>query len=122
MIKSCVAHIRLCFLTGVSGFSQASLFSGLSNLNDINLDQRCAAICGYTEEGLDEVFGPQLEGLDRRQIRALYESIPYKWHTRNEIARYERYYASVFYRYISGLDVDVTLEDSSGRGRLDLAV
>ena len=62
-----------------------------------------------------------LAGLERR-IRALYDSIPYEWHTRNEIARYEGYYASVFYGYVSGLDMDVTVEDSSNRGRLDMAV
>ena len=62
-----------------------------------------------------------LAGLERR-IRALYDSIPYEWHTRNEIARYEGYYASVFYGYVSGLDMDVTVEESSNRGRLDMAV
>ena len=31
-------------------------------------------------------------------------------------------YASVFYGYVSGLDMDVTVEDSSNRGRLDMAV
>ena len=62
-----------------------------------------------------------LPGIER-QIRALYDSIPYEWHTRNEIARYEGYYASVFYGYVSGLDVEVTVEESSNRGRLDMAV
>ena len=62
-----------------------------------------------------------LAGLERR-IRALYDSIPYEWHTRNDIAHYEGYYASVFYGYVSGLDVDVKVEDSSNRGRLDMAV
>lgn len=51
----------------------------------------------------------------------MYDSIPYEWHTRNEIARYEGYFSSGFYGYNSGLDVDVTVEDSSNRGRLDLA-
>ena len=32
-IKSCDAHVRFCFLTGVSKFSKVSLFSGLNNLN-----------------------------------------------------------------------------------------
>ena len=62
-----------------------------------------------------------LAGLERR-IRALFDSIPYEWHTRNEIARYEGYYASVFYGYVAGLDVVVTVEDSSNRRRLDMAV
>ena len=274
VIKDCGEHVRFAFLTGVSKFSKVSLFSGLNNLNDITLDERYAAICGYTENDLDAVFAAELPGLDReqirdwyngyswggegkvynpfdllllfdkrafkpwwfetgtpkflvetlikrnisaaaingmlvteddlgkfevdsiapeallfqtgyltiggqetrrgqlryrlvypnrevrqslntslltyltgkdpyreqhldaleeflargdltgleRRIRALYDSIPYEWHTRNEIARYEGYYTSVFYGYVSGLDVDVAVEDSSNRGRLDLSV
>ena len=77
MIKSCDAHIRFCFLTGVSKFSKVSLFSGLNNLNDITLDERYAAICGYTEEDLDTVFAAELPGLDREQIREWYNG--YNW-------------------------------------------
>ncbi len=77
MIKSCDQHIRFVFLTGVSKFSKVSLFSGLNNLNDITLDQRYAAICGYTEEDLDKVFTPHLQGLDREQIRDWYNG--YNW-------------------------------------------
>ena len=73
-------------------------------------------------DALEELLaGGDLIGLERR-IRALYDSIPYEWHTRNEIARYEGYHASVFYGYVSGLDVSVTVEDSSNRGRLDMAL
>ena len=77
MIKSCDAHIRFCFLTGVSKFSRVSLFSGLNNLNDITLDERYAAICGYTEDDLDTVFAAELPGLDREQIREWYNG--YSW-------------------------------------------
>ena len=274
VIKSCDAHIRFCFLTGVSKFSKTSLFSGLNNLVDISLDPTYSAICGYTEGDLDEVFGPELKGLDRDQIRewyngyswggpervynpfdlllllryrefepwwfetstptfliemlfkrgvavatldgklasgrrlgtfdvgrigteallfqsgyltvvdveryggpkyyrlgypnlevrqslnlalvdyltgehparedhscalyemlcaadfigleqtisALFSGIPYQWHSQNQIARFEGYYASVFYAYFAGLEVDITVEDSSSRGRLDMAV
>ena len=275
MIKSCDEDIRFVFLTGVTKLSKASLFSGLNNLNDITLDERYAAICGYTESDLDTVFSAELPGLDREQIRewyngyrwavgaesvyspwdvlllfdkraftawwfetgtpsfliqtlierdvslagldgmpaskddlgrfdvgsiapeallfqtgyltlggqqmyageqcyrlvypnrevrqsltssllsyltgsdpqrrkhrsalhqllengdlsgleqrirAMYDSIPYQWHVRNEIARYEAYYASVFFGYFCGLEVEMTVEDSSNRGRLDMAV
>ncbi len=59
-----------------------------------------------------------VEGL----VRGLFASIPYEWHTRNEIARYEGYYASVFYTWLAAVGLDVTVEDSSSRGRADLAV
>ncbi len=77
MIKSCDAHIRFCFLTGVSKFSKVSLFSGLNNLNDITLDERYAAVCGYTEDDVDTVFAAELPGLDRDRIREWYNG--YSW-------------------------------------------
>ena len=77
MIKFCDAHIRFCFLTGVSRFSKVSLFSGLNNLEDITLAPIYSSICGYTEEDLDTVFAPELEGLDRECIRDWYNG--YSW-------------------------------------------
>ena len=273
-IKACDAHLRFTFLTGVSKFSKVSLFSGLNNLDDITLDPRYSAVCGYTETDLDTVFSPELVGLDREAVRdwyngyswlgeenvynpfdvlllfrrrrfgawwfetgtptflvetlkrrrivsvdlegmsgtdallssfdvdaiepeallfqtgyltitgeedvgglplfrlgypnrevrqslnehllrvmtphesrrldaslrlhelmamndfkgletlfrALFSSIPYEWHTRNEIARYEGYYASVFYSHFAAAGLDVTVEDSTSRGRVDMSV
>ncbi|MYC59834.1 MAG: AAA family ATPase [Gammaproteobacteria bacterium] len=77
VIKSCDAHIRFTLLTGVSKFSKANLFSGLNNLEDITLDPRFAAICGYTESDLDTVFAPELAGLDRKRVREWYNG--YNW-------------------------------------------
>ena len=268
------ADIRLTFLTGVSKFSKVSLFSGLNNLIDITLDPRYSALCGYTEADLDEVFAPELPGLNRERIRewyngyswlgeekvynpfdalllfarrqfgpwwfetgtpsflvkmltrrgigsislegmhgtqdllsafdvdeiepaallfqtgyltirdeadldgeplyrlgypnrevrqslnrvllralapdpsrqlatsvrlrellaendfggiealfrAFFASIPYEWHTKNEIARYEGYYASVLYSHFASAGLDVVVEDSSSLGRVDMAV
>ena len=76
-IKACDADIRFCFLTGVSKFSKAGLFSGLNNLRDITLSPAYAAICGYTDGDLDTVFAPELEGLDRDAIRHWYNG--YGW-------------------------------------------
>ena len=60
VIKDCDAHVKFTFLTGVSKSPKVSLFSGLNNLQDITLDPRYSAICGYTEQDLDEVFAPEL--------------------------------------------------------------
>ena len=273
-IKSADAHVRFAFLTGVSRFSKVGVFSGLNNLTDLTLDPWCSAVCGYTEEDLDTVFAPELEGLDRGRIRewyngyswlgdervynpfdilllfrrrlfeahwfetgtptflvdtlfrrrvgtpsldgmltsgdllssfdideiateallfqtgyltiageeevgderlyrlgypnrevrqslnrvllrrlvqdagsqtansvrlarlleagdgaglrelfhAFFASIPYEWYTNNDVAHYEGYYASVFYSYFAALGYDVAVEESSSRGRLDMAV
>ena len=274
VIKDRDPCIRFAFLTGVSKFSKVSLFSGLNNLNDITLDPRYSAICGYTEADLETVFAPELPGLDRDAIRewyngyswlgeekvynpfdillllrnrkfdawwfetgtpsflvetlfkrqvsslaldgmlgnadllsafdvdnigteallfqtgyltiaaeeslggkplyrlgypnrevrqslnesllrhlvkdttrqmanhvrlyrlleandfaglkelfqAFFASIPYEWYTNNDIAGYEGYYASVFYSYFAALGLDITVEDSTSHGRLDMAV
>ena len=61
------------------------------------------------------------EGLETL-FHAFYASIPHQWYTRNDIARFEGYYASVFYSYFAGLGLDVTVEDSTSHGRLDMAV
>ena len=55
-------------------------------------------------------------------FQAFFASIPYEWYTNNHIARYEGYYASVFYSYFAALGLDVAVEDSSSHGRLDMAV
>ena len=77
VIKDADAYLRFAFLTGVSKFSKVSLFSGLNNLNDITVDANYSALCGYTEADLDTVFAPELEGLDREQIRHWYNG--YNW-------------------------------------------
>ncbi|MDE0125890.1 MAG: AAA family ATPase, partial [Bryobacterales bacterium] len=76
-IKDSDAHIRFCFLTGVSKFSKVSLFSGLNNLRDITLNPAYSAVCGYTEADLDAVFAPEFEGLDRERVREWYSG--YSW-------------------------------------------
>ena len=275
-LKFADAQIRFSFITGVSKFSKVNLFSGLNNLTDITLDPRYSSVCGYTEANLDEVFAPELPGLDREAVRewyngywwlgdedgkvynpfdilllfdsrefrahwfetgspaflvdtlfrrrvrsvdldgllasdrllstfdvdeiateallfqtgyltingrervgkrtlyrlgypnrevcaglneqlllrlgtdgsrqtansvrlyrlleandidglrdlfqAFYAGIPHQWYTNNDIARYEGFYASVFYSYFAGLGLDVVVEDSTNRGRLDMAV
>ena len=55
-------------------------------------------------------------------FHAFFASIPYEWYTSNDIANYEGYYASVFYSYFAALGLDITVEDSSSHGRLDMAV
>jgi hypothetical protein len=273
VIKGADAHLRFAMLTGVSKFSKVSLFSGLNNLRDITLSPEYSALCGYTEADLDSVFAPELEGVDRndlrswyngynwlgeavynpydalmfftekrfspfwyetgnpsfllkalrqrqeflpdlagriasaallstfevgniptpalmfqagyltideeihegdnyfyrlrypnrevykslnenllldwtpskadfyepqsrllpmlrqgdmagieRIMRAFFASIPYEWHTNNEIARYEGYYASIFYAFFASLGLEIHVEESSHAGRLDMAV
>jgi len=77
VLKDSDAHLKFVFLTGVSKFSKVSLFSGLNNLEDITLDARFSALCGYTDTDVDTVFAPELPGLDREEIRRWYNG--YNW-------------------------------------------
>ena len=77
VIKSSDAHVRFTFVTGVSKFSKVSLFSELNNLIDLTLEPAYSSICGYTERDLDTVFAPELEGLDRDEVRDWYNG--YGW-------------------------------------------
>ena len=77
VIKDNDAHVRFTFLTGISKFSKANLFSQLNNLTDITLDPAYSSICGYTEDDLDAVFAPELGGVDREQVREWYNG--YSW-------------------------------------------
>ena len=56
------------------------------------------------------------------QFRALLAGIPHDWHRRNDIARYEGYWASVFYAWFQASMDGVVVEDATSRGRLDMAV
>ncbi len=77
VIKGADAHIRFAMLAGVSKFSKVNLFSGLNQLNDITMDAKYSAICGYTDVDIDTVFAPELGGLDRAEIRDWYNG--YNW-------------------------------------------
>ena len=62
VVKDSDALIRFSFFTGVSKFSKVSIFSELNNLTDLTLDRRFATICGYTDDDLDTMFAPELQG------------------------------------------------------------
>lgn len=72
VLKAQGAHLHFVMLTGVSKFSEVSLFSGLNNLKDITLDQRFGAICGYTQNELESVFDKHIDGVDLEQVKRWY--------------------------------------------------
>ena len=61
MIKAGDEHIEFVLLTGVSQFSGLSIFSGLNNLNNITMNSKYGAICGYTQEELERDFKEHIE-------------------------------------------------------------
>ena len=51
-LKACAPYLRYVFLTGITKFSQLSIFSELNNIENISMDEKYAAICGITKEEL----------------------------------------------------------------------
>lgn len=56
VFKSADNYTRFVFLTGVTKFSQVSVFSGFNQPNDISMSARYDALCGITEEELGHYF------------------------------------------------------------------
>ena len=49
-LKDCDPYLRFVFLTGITKFSQLSIFSELNNLKNISMRPDYAGVCGITEE------------------------------------------------------------------------
>lgn len=51
-LKKQEPKIKFCFITGITKFSQLSIFSTINNLMNVTMDSRFSAICGITESEL----------------------------------------------------------------------
>jgi hypothetical protein len=60
VLKSADAHLRFVFLTGVTKFSQVSVFSDLNHLTDISLNRKYSGICGISESELTNFLVPEI--------------------------------------------------------------
>ena len=75
-LKDCDPYLRFVFLTGITKFSQLSIFSELNNINNISMDNDYAGICGITKEELltqmsDDIDTiAQAQGLSREETIA----------------------------------------------------
>ncbi|MCL2442838.1 MAG: ATP-binding protein [Treponema sp.] len=61
VIKQYDAYIRFAFVTGVTKFSQVSMFSGFNQSKDISMEPEYCDICGVTQEELESCFAPEIE-------------------------------------------------------------
>ena len=62
-LKDLGGILRFVFLTGISKFSQLSIFSELNNLNVITMNDEYAAICGITKEEVLTQMQPEIQAL-----------------------------------------------------------
>lgn len=61
VLKKEGAYLRFVFITGVTKFSQLSIFSELNNLYQISMLNEYSGICGVTQDELDTVLRPCVE-------------------------------------------------------------
>ncbi|MBQ3631962.1 MAG: AAA family ATPase [Prevotella sp.] len=52
VLKPAEPQIKFCFITGITKFSQLSIFSTINNLTNVTMDVRFGNICGITEQEL----------------------------------------------------------------------
>ena len=88
-LKACDPYLRFVFLTGITKFSQMSIFSELNNLTNISMDAEYAGICGITEEELtgqlsdyvDSIADNQGKTHDEvlQQLKKNYDGYHFSW-------------------------------------------
>lgn len=66
VLKKMDEYLRFYMFTGVTKFSKVSIFSDLNQLNDISLDDEYAAICGISQDELEDNFAPYIERLSQK--------------------------------------------------------
>ena len=62
-LKGCDKYLRFVFLTGITKFSQLSIFSELNNINNVSMDEEYADICGITKEELTGQLSDYIDAL-----------------------------------------------------------
>jgi len=65
-LKACDPYLRYIFLTGITKFSQLSIFSELNNIKNISMDEPYAAICGITG---NEILTQMKKDVDRLAVK-----------------------------------------------------
>ncbi len=88
-LKASDPYLRFVFITGISKFSQLTLFSGLNNLENISMDEEYAAICGITKEEMMTQMAPDIEVLAGKlgltadetagKLKEMYDGYHFTW-------------------------------------------
>ena len=84
-LKASEAMIKFCFITGITKFSQLSIFSTINNLLNVSMQPEYAAICGITEQE----FATDM-ALDIAMLAKSYECTPEEMHTKLKL-QYDGY-------------------------------
>lgn len=67
VIKGVDQYLRFGFITGVSKFSQVSIFSDLNNLTDLTMMEKFAEMPGFTQQELEDNYSEYIDQLAERE-------------------------------------------------------
>ena len=68
-------NLQFAFITGISKFSQLSIFSELNNITNISMEDEYSSICGISKEELLEHFHDDIEDLAKAQKKTFDETV-----------------------------------------------
>ena len=74
-LKAMEPMIQFCFITGITKFSQLSIFSTINNLRNVSMEPAFSAICGITKEELESVLKPDIQLLAKANKRTFEEMV-----------------------------------------------
>ena len=75
ILKADDKYEKFVFITGITKFTQISLFSVLNNLSNISFEPEYAAICGITKEEMLRDFKPEIGKLAEYERRTFDEAV-----------------------------------------------
>ena len=74
-LKDCEPMLRFVFMTGITKFSQLSIFSELNNIKNVSMDEPYAGICGITKDELLTQMSEDIDELSRKLKSSREETI-----------------------------------------------
>ncbi len=75
ILKADDRYEKFVFITGITKFTQISLFSVLNNLSNISFDGQFAPLCGITQQEMTDNFMPEIEAMGKREGWTVEETI-----------------------------------------------
>ena len=87
-LKKQEPKIKFCFITGITKFSQLSIFSTINNLLNVTMDPKFSCICGITEQELASALDE-----DIRRLAEVYGTTHEEMHAKLKL-RYDGYHFS----------------------------
>lgn len=91
--------LRMLYATGVNSYERTELYREIYY-----------AITDCKPEDLESAF------------KTFFASVPVDWYRKNNIAEFEGFYSAMFYAFFAALGMDITAEDTTNRGKIDLTV